>query len=130
MRLMILGALLALATPAFADDAGPVAAALRDEASECRYLKSLCDDATNATTDQLQAARRFHDAATAFIANPLNRAAQDEESAAERANNAAPIVTAHFTHDLIQAATVIRAKHDKMPACFSECTLLNLDSFK
>lgn len=41
---VILAALLSLATPVLAGDAGTIAAALPDEASECRYLLQLDRD--------------------------------------------------------------------------------------
>jgi dienelactone hydrolase len=79
--------------PALADDAGTIAAALKDEASECRYLLMLCkerDDALNG----------------------------DSPARIEKALG-----------DRMDAAKVIRAKHDCTPHCFQDCRGLDLARF-
>lgn len=87
--------LLARCAPA---DAGPaeVAAALPDEASECRYLLDLCKRADAESSALAQAAKMI---------------------------------------EVGKAAQVIRAKHERMPACFRDCTrnggpMLDLSRFE
>ena len=48
---------------AHGEDTGAVAAALKDEASECRYLLALCADAQHAAVNRSQSVERFQEAA-------------------------------------------------------------------
>src|SRR2546427_6030281 len=97
ISLIVLG-LLSAAAPAFGD-AGTTAAALPDEASECRYLDQLCADARQArktyeaAVDKANAAARRHRAAadTYILKDPSeknSKAADNAYSAWQAANSA------------------------------------------
>lgn len=86
-----------LAAPCSADDVGSTMAALKDAPSECRYYKTLCDD-------YLDAFDTLRSATDAGRVEPL---------ASQRA-------IAKW-REVQTAGKVLKAKHDTVPSCFSEC---------
>ncbi len=96
-RAVLVLALLALAAPCSADDVGSTMAALKDAPSECRYYKTLCDDYLDAF-DALRSA---------------NAAGRVDPVAGHRA--------IEKWREVQSAGKVLKAKHDSVPSCFSEC---------
>lgn len=114
MRIISIGMLLAfLATPSLAEDAGSTMAALKDQPSECRYYKTLCDDYLT-EMDKVTAAN-------SEAQSLLN--AGDRRGAATRNAEAGVYIGAasNAWREVQSAGKVLKAKHDAVPACFSEC---------
>lgn len=113
MKIFVLScALLILsASTAQAADTAAVAAALPDEASECRYLKKLCEEVRRTQKE---------------METQMVRVEKKKLSAEERetARQILSLMIRDFRDSITavgDAATVIRAKHETMPSCFSQC---------
>ena len=171
--------LLLFSSVSYATDTAAVAAALPDEASECRYLLMLCKETRiaaklseqysvefkekmerdkaakrsakaaditleksarlhivtgehgiqvkrNAPDSQVEKDRQAEIAATRN-ADTTGRAAGE----ALRRYEAADLQYKTGTQNTIEAAKVIRAKHEKLPACFQECAdILSMENYK
>ncbi len=116
----VLGGLLLLPAGSAATDTAAVAAALPNEAAECRYLLSLCEPAEAAfrkvhevTTKLARAQRLPPEFRTPVTLEALSKL-QTQEKAARNDFNARLLET-------LEAAAAIRAKHDQPPACFQQC---------
>ena len=116
----VLGILLLLPAGSAATDTAAVAAALPNEAAECRYLLSLCEPAEAAfrkvhevTTKLARAQRLPLESRTPVTLEALSKL-QTQEKAARNDFNARLLET-------LEAAAAIRAKHDQPPACFQQC---------
>lgn len=97
---------------AYGSDAGVVAASLKDEESECRYLLGLCDEVRSFSKQAKDISARFE------AINKKGKVASDKligESSA--------IIDLWMSRitDTSEAMRVIRAKHEKRPACFDQC---------
>lgn len=107
-RAILAALLLAIPVPAFADPAA-VGAALKDEASECRYFHQVCADTKRAAD--------ISDKSTdAMKADPTR--AKTDIAEAELAEELAAL------KKLAELRDVLRAKHAKAPKCLTECDLL------
>lgn len=118
MKSLTLTALVLLSFPSFVFsqmDVGAVAASLPDEASECRFLLNLC-----------QSYKRLHKESEERMRMYQRDRMPENLSAA----GAASELATKTLLDVGSAAQVIRAKHDKMPSCFQECGLLDLERFR
>ena len=97
-------ALVLLAMPARGEDVAVVAAAVPDEASECRYLLGFCQDF-----------ERWKRQTTYVGKAPPPPVPIDGPFEAEHGEYR------HRQEELRTIARIVRAKHDKMPACFEQC---------
>ncbi|MCC6848273.1 MAG: hypothetical protein IT294_07200 [Deltaproteobacteria bacterium] len=106
------------------DGAGATAAALPDEASECRYLLRLCEDAEAARSE---ASRAIADAGSAIEATERSRSPSDLERAtdAQRLARIASSRQGLARRKIKSAADVIAAKHQTPPACLKQCSELD-----
>lgn len=89
-----------------AEDTATIAVALKDEASECRYLLGLCRDLAQWKRDHEQ-----------IISGRVNLPAEQRDAVVVQTMREYGTRTASMK----DAARVIRAKHEKMPSCFEEC---------
>lgn len=105
--LTILGTLVICApTSGLASDVGAVVAPMKTEAEECRYLLNLC-------VREKTLRDKF-----------MNQSVTDADGSLQdkvTAGNAWESVAAQ----VVDAATIIRSKHAKRPACFAKCPALN-----
>jgi hypothetical protein len=116
--------------PAMADEAGAVAAALKDEKSECRYLLQLCGKAKESLAD---ATKRYERELACAKQPPIGRNADVEALkqspcygiALEPNGDARMRVAAKQLEDVSSVVTVLKAKHDKPPKCIEECGVGN-----
>jgi len=123
----VLGVGLFLPAEGGAMDTATVAAALPDEAAECRYLLSLCQPAEAAfrkvhavTTKFARAQRLPPESHTPGTLEALSKL-QAQEKAARNEFNVR-------LQETLEAAAAIRAKHNQPPTCFQQCpTVLRSD---
>lgn len=128
MRLLAL-ALILFAMPAFADDVGPTMAALKDAKAQCRYLLQLCGEYASAKTivgekEVAAKAAVAHAKQANSGAFQFGSAGKDAKRDAQTAMNwwkAAINVTEQKMRDVTTARTIMKAMHEKMPECVSEC---------
>jgi hypothetical protein len=109
------------ASSAFGEDVGAVAAALKDEASECRYFQGLCSKAIAAKSEADITSLKMKARTEAGIHS------RDEIDEADRLVNEGLRVfgqSAAAGRDVTTAREVIRAKHDKPPHCLESCSPL------
>lgn len=100
---------------AAAEDVAAVAAALRDQASECRYFAQRCEVARRAK-ERADAWMQKSDAAKAAPPDPQgDKLASDKALVAEGAFVIDRQMTA--IEELVAVQNVIRAKHAKPPEC-------------
>jgi hypothetical protein len=128
-RLLIVLVLLASLPPtALAGDAGTIAAALKDEASECRYFLHLCAEAERNGMEANATTARLREATAKMKANG-NR--HNVEAANQLSAQAEAYVAEIYrlAKERYEAGQVIRAKHEKMPECFRQCQGLDLSQF-
>lgn len=155
-RCLILAVLFCLPQDVFGEDTGVVAATLKDEASECRYLLRLCDEVRRHSVCLKETAE-----AQQKLTMEMERSTKELEKATKEVKRGTPnkgLTIAqmhaksqsldkrhdelHAKHSLCialsmqshtdrhNAAKVIRAKHEVMPSCFQECAdVMNLDTY-
>ena len=122
----------------YAEDTGRVAATLKDEASQCRYLLKLCAverkhrPCLEKTTAELERLRK-----EAHKARATKLTAAQAQSLEKQLNEriAQNQVCMKFVMDSLEdrheAAIVIRAKHETMPSCFQECSdIMDLNAYR
>jgi hypothetical protein len=128
--------LLAGPSSPLAADTAAVAAALPDEASECRYIVRLCEahrpqlerlKATTAEAERMQETDKQ---------NPPSTTMQQQERLA-RGRLIQEQLQQEIDESLVRgkelndAMTVVRAKHTQMPTCFEQCQdVIKLDGFR
>jgi hypothetical protein len=162
-----------------AADSATIAATLRDEASECRYLLALCEEARMTSRKEAQSLARVEEKKKAYhtakqaadkagrlvtipsrdstlggirvyrnakgelyikpqlprplkVPSPAAKAearAQREIRNVEAAGETDILAHSIKKERLTEAAKVIRIKHEKMPECFRQCEILDLQSF-
>lgn len=117
-------------------DPASVAAALKDEASECRYLVRMCRD-HRATLTHMTNLRKETEATLPSDEEILKMTAQEREdflSKIEDQKRNLIVVADKLLKESVQiseAMQVIRAKHETMPTCFEQCSdVVDLKSFK
>ncbi len=104
-------------------DTAAVAAALKDEASECRYLLRMCQEGRDI---KRRSDESMVEVEAAKTSNDVNRMAL-ATSAGRYLLNA----TVEKQGEVFEAMKVIRAKHDEMPKCFEQCSdVIPLKQFK
>ena len=109
-----------------AGDAASVAAALKDGAAECRYLKQLCDKARASVED---VRKRVAREAACDAQPPIGRGADPEALkqspcygiGLEPNARARAVVASAQISDVKSVVEVLRAKHEKPPKCIDEC---------
>ena len=104
-------------TIARAEDVGAIVAALKDEASECRYFMQRCELA-RAAKRQVSATLDSVQASISSGAVRGNAAAADDLQAQMRGAIAA---AGKYNDDAETVHNVIAAKHDRAPACLTQC---------
>ena len=106
--------LLSGSTARAGDDVGPTMAALKDEKAQCRYLLQLCGEfaiTDRIATENLAAAKAA-----------VSQAASKSEARSALARADAGIAAKREALDKVTTGrTVMKAMHDKMPACVNEC---------
>lgn len=85
-----------------AEDTGAIMAALKDEDSECRYYRQLCDDARQAFAELPAATERTKGGDIAAGQGALDRT----------------LTRARAVHE---AKVVLQSKHASPPACIHAC---------
>lgn len=115
MRMFAIALVLSVSTAALAgDDVGPTMAALKDEKAQCRYLLQLCGEfaiTDRIATENLAAAKAA-----------VSQAASKSEARSALARADAGIAAKREALDKVTTGrTVMKAMHDKMPACVNEC---------
>jgi len=125
----VLGVVLFLPAGGRATDTAAIAAALPDEAAECRYLLSLCQPAEAAfrkvhevTTKLAHAQRLPLESRMPATLEALSKL-QAQEKAARNEFNVR-------LQETLEAAAVIRAKHNQPPTCFQQCPHVLRSDFK
>lgn len=93
-----------------AEDVGAIVAALKDEASECRYYMQRCELA--------RAARRQLTATLDSIHAKLSAATADY---LQEQMMGAIATVGKYRNDVVTVHNVIAAKHDRPPACLGQC---------
>ena len=110
-------------------DLAAVVADLPDEAAECRYLLSLCEPAeavfrkVHAVTTKLHRSERLPPESRTPVTLEALSNLQTQEKAARNEFNARLLET-------LEAAAALRAKHDRLPACFQKCPNVLRSSFR
>lgn len=128
MRLFAL-ALILFATASHADDVGPTMAALKDEKAQCRYLLQLCGEyatSKDVVTQKGDAAKAAVEHAKqansgAFQFGSAGKEAKREAQSAMNWWQAAINVSEKKASEVTTARTIMKAMHEKMPACVNEC---------
>ncbi len=114
---------------AFAGDVAAVVAALPDEASECRYLTQLCQEA-RASDAADTAAEKAAVGAEKVLYFPGQAVIDPERvtkqrlatlSKSQETYRVARVRLIHARNDAIDAAKVVIAKHEQRPSCVQEC---------
>ena len=139
MKPLVIGVALGLCLPAGPGSlhaADPAAAALPDEASECRYILRLCEGlrshqaslkANTAESARMLEADDQADQQTAEqLRDRLTRGRLMQEQLQQELD-----VSLARGKELYDAMAVVRAKHEQMPPCFEQCQdVINLDGLR
>jgi hypothetical protein len=133
MRLPFSVSLLVCSLPVFcvAADAGALAAALKEEASECRYLQQLCERAQKAQKDSLDHVATDTCSMPDLVKelqrtdfNKQKRKALEKEITFWNVNNKVLLdLLLENVSQLGDATNVVKAKHEKIPECYNQCSL-------
>lgn len=120
MRSIVLSLFVLFASPAWAEDSAATMAALKDTASECRYMKSLCERVSKgkARVSQLQ---KETEAALAAAQQNTTREAVDAANIKQAGYQGAISGTSQATEACNQAENVLKSKHASPPKCFKPC---------
>lgn len=119
-----------------AADTVAVAATLPDEASECRYILRLCEGlrpqqellkANTAESERmLEADEHVEQQTSAQMRERLIRGRLMQKQLQQQID-----VSLARGKELHDAMSVVRAKHEQMPACFEQCQdVIELDGFR
>jgi len=119
-----------------AADTAAVAAALPDEASECRYILRLCE----ARRPQIQRVKENSEKVNRKLAadkqNPPGSMTEHRQRLVENQllleeTDQELQASMKKGGELYEAMTVIRAKHEQMPACFEQCQdVIKIEKFR
>jgi hypothetical protein len=124
MKALTLGILWTIVTAfaAHAGDVGSTVAALSTPDAECRYYKSLCDEVHEADAVTQQRTDESRAALEALQAKSFYSGSERDAVGAKLAEAKASLrFGGQKWLDVQEAERVIKAKHDKLPACFEEC---------
>ena len=119
-----------------AADTAAVAAALPDEASECRYILRLCE----ARRPQIQRVKENSEKVNRKLAadkqNPPGSMTEHRQRLVENQllleeTDQELQASMKKGGELYEAMTVIRAKHEQMPTCFEQCQdVIKIEKFR
>jgi phage shock protein A len=120
MKVIVLSLFVLFAGPAWAEDSAATMAALKDTASECRYMKSLCERVAKgkARVDQLQ---KETEAAIAAAQGNVTHESVGAANIKQAGYQGAIAGTSQAMTACSQAENVLKSKHDKPPKCFRSC---------
>ena len=136
--LLASGLLILILLPVRGDaaDTAAVAAALPDEASECRYILRLCE----ARRPQIQRVKENSEKVNRKLAadkqNPPGSMTEHRQRLVENQllleeTDQELQASMKKGGELYEAMTVIRAKHEQMPACFEQCQdVIKIEKFR
>ena len=120
MRPIVLSLFVLFASPAWAEDSAATMAAFRDSASECRYMKSLCERVSKGKVrvEQLQ---KETEEALAVAQQNTTREAVSAANIKRAGHQGAVDGWGQAMGACNQAENVLKSKHDKPPKCFKPC---------
>jgi len=120
MRSIVLSLFVLFASPAWAEDSAATMAALKDTASECRYMKSLCERVQKgkARVEQL---KNETESALAAAQQNTTREAVDAANIKQAGYQGAISGTSQAMGACSQAENVLKSKHASPPKCFKPC---------
>lgn len=120
MKVAVLSLFVLFAVPAWAEDSASTMAALKDSASECRYMKSLCQRVAKGKALVDQRKKEVDEAVAGFQQN-TTREAIDAADIKHAGHMGAIDGWGQSMVACSQAENVLKSKHDKPPKCFKPC---------